>query len=157
MFMMVSVAHAASPKIGVVMAERLLKEAPQMEALNSDILKKFSGRKDELVDMEADIKKLQGEYKRNELVMTQDKLDELKNKIIGNLQVFKQKEASFNQDLTAVRNEKLGALQTQIRGIIKNIADKEDYDLILSDGVVHASGKIDITDKVISRMKKDFK
>lgn len=149
--------HASGPKIGVVIVERILTEAPQIEAINGEMLKQFSGRRDELKNMEEDIKKMQEEYKRNELVMTQDKLDELKNKIINGIQVFKQKEASLNQDVNNVRNEKLTELQKMIRGIISEIAEDDKYDLILSDGVVHATDKYDITNDVLKRMKKDFK
>lgn len=149
--------HASGPKIGIVLVEKILTEAPQIEAINSEMMKQFGARRDELKNMEEDIKKLQEEYKRNELVMTQDKLDELKNKIVNGIQVFKQKEAGLNQDVNVVRNEKLGELQTMIRGIIKKIAEDDDYDIILSDGVVHTSDKYDITGKVLKRMKKEFK
>ena len=107
--------------------------------------------------LQAELKKLEEEYKRNELVMTKDKLDELKNEIIGKLQVFKQKESEFNRDVNAARNEKLGELQKTIKGIIADIAEDEEYDLILSEGVVHVSDKLDITGKVLKKMKKSFK
>lgn len=150
-------AQAASLKIGVVKVEKILAEAPQVEAVNAEMLKRFSGRKDELKQLEEEIKKLQEEYKRNELVMTQDKLDEIKTRAIGKLQQFKQKEAELNQEVSTMRSQKLAELQQQIRGIIDDIAKNEKYDLILSDGVVYSSDKLDITDKVLDKMKKAFK
>ncbi len=150
-------AQASGMKVGVVKVDKILAEAPQVEAVNEEMLKRFSGKKDELKSLEEDIKKLQEEYKRNELVMTQDKLDEIKKKAIGKLQQFKQKEAALNQEVSTMRSQKLAELQQQIRGIIDDIAKKGKYDLILSDGVVYASDKLDITDKVLDKMKKAFK
>lgn len=157
LMMAATVVNAGGPKIGIVLVEKILTEAPQIEAINGEMMKQFGARRDELKGMEEDIKKLQEEYKRNELVMTQDKLDELKNKIVNGIQVFKQKEASLNQDVSVVRNEKLGELQKMIRGIIAKIAEDDGYDIILSDGVVHTSDKYDITGEVLKRMKKEFK
>ncbi len=157
LFLLAFNASASGPKIGVVIVDKLLAEAPQVEAVNADMLKRFSGRKDELKSMETEIKSLQEEYKRNELVMTQDKLDEIKNKVIGKLQVFKQKEVALNQEVSAMRSQKLAELQQLIRTIIQDIAKDDKYDIILSDGVVHATDKYNITDKVLKRMKKDFK
>ena len=56
-----------------------------------------------------------------------------------------------------MRSQKLAELQHIIRGIIDDIAKASKFDLVLSDGVVYASDKLDITDKVLARMKKDFK
>lgn len=150
-------ANAADLKVGVVKVEKILSDAPQVEAINAEMLKRFSGRKDELKVMEDEIKKLQEDYKRNELVMTQDKLDEIKNKAISKLQTFKQKEAVLNQEVNTMRNQKLAELQQTIRDIIDGIAKTGDFDLVLSDGVVFADDKLDITGKVLDKMKKDFK
>ena len=88
-----SVYAAGSPKIGYVSVEKILTESPQVEAVNESMLERFGGRKTELQEMEKQINEMQENYKRNELVMTEDKLNELKNQIIAKIQEFKQKEA----------------------------------------------------------------
>jgi outer membrane protein len=40
--------------------------------------------------------------------------------------------------------------------VITDIAKKEKYDLIVSDGVVYANDRIDITAKIVDRLKQDF-
>ena len=157
LFTVVLSAQAADTKIGIVMTERILAEAPQIESVNSEMLKKFSGRQEELADMETEIKKMQEDYGRNELVMTQDKLEEMQKQIIGQIQLYKQKEAMLNQEVNTMRQEKLAGLQQMIRGIIRDIAKEDEYDIVFSDGVVHTEPEFDITDKVLERMKKEFK
>ena len=148
---------ASDLKIGFVGVEKLLTQAPQVEAVNTAMMERFGGKKQELQDLEAEIKTMQENYKRNELVMTEDKLNELKTKLIGKVQTFKQMEATLNQEVSVMRNHELSVLQKAIREIINDVAKKDSYDLILSEGVVFAADKIDITDVVLDRMKKEFK
>jgi len=144
-------------KIGFVSVERILTEAPQVDAVNTAMLERFGGKKDELKDLEKEIKTMQENYKRNELVMTEDKLNDLKKNIIGKMQSFKQKEVTLSQEVSTMRSQELAGLQKEVRDIIQNIAKSEKYDLVLSEGVVFAADKLDITDKVLSKMKKTFK
>lgn len=147
---------AAGVKIGVVSVERILTEAPQVDAVNTSMMERFGPQRDELQAAEKEITKMQENYKRNELVMTEDKLNELKKEIIMKIQRLKQKEAQLSQEVSAVRNQELAVLQQQVRGIIDDIAKKGKYSLILSEGVAFSDPKLDITDKVLDKMKSAF-
>lgn len=147
---------AADLKIGVVSVERILTEAPQVDAVNTTMLERFGPQRDDLQKMEKEITKLQENYKRNELVMTEDKLNELKKEIIGQIQLLKQREAVLTQEVTTVRNQELAVLQQQVRGIIDDIAKKGKYSLVLSEGVAYTDPALDITNKVLDKMKSAF-
>ena len=149
--------HAADLKIGVVSVERILTEAPQVDAVNTSMLERFGPQRDELQAIEKDITKLQENYKRNELVMTEDKLNDMKKEIIEKIQMLKQKEAVLTQEVATVRNQELAVLQQQVRGIIDDIAKKGKYSLVLSEGVAYTDEKLDITNKVLDQMKEAFK
>jgi len=158
MFASANVMAASAPKIGYVSVEKILTEAPQVKAVNDSMLERFGGRKTELQEMEKAINEMQENYKRNELVMTEDKLNELKNDIITKIQEFKQKEAVLQQEVSTVRNQELAVLQQSVRSIIQDIAKADKYDLILtSEGVAYADEKLDISSQVLERMKKAFK
>jgi len=147
---------AADLKIGVVSVERILTEAPQVDAVNTSMLERFGPQRDELQNMEKEITGMQENYKRNELVMTEDKLNELKKEIIAKIQVLKQKEATLTQEVNTVRNQELAVLQQQVKGIIDDIAKKGKYSLVMSEGVAYRDDKLDITDKVLDQMKAAF-
>ena len=158
LFASANVMAASAPKIAYVSVEKILTEAPQVQAVNDSMLERFGGRKTELQEMEKEINEMQENYKRNELVMTEDKLNELKNNVIAKIQEFKQKEAVLQQEVATVRNQELAVLQQSVRSIIEDIAKAEKYDLILtSEGVAYANEKLDISNKVLERMKKAFK
>jgi len=48
-------------------------------------------------------------------------------------------------------------LRRRVFEVITDIAKKEKYDLIVSDGVVYANDRIDITAKIVDRLKQEFK
>ncbi len=148
---------AAELKIGVVSVERILTEAPQVNAVNTSMLERFGPERDALQALEKEITKMQENYKRNELVMTEDKLNELKKEIIIKIQALKQKEAVLTQEVTTVRNQELAILQQQVRGVIDDIAKNGKYSLVLSEGVAYTDDKLDITGQVLDKMKAAFK
>ena len=100
---------------------------------------------------------MQEDYKRNELVMTEDKLNDLKKEIIGKIQQLKQTEAMLTQEVSTVRNQELAVLQQQVRSVINEIAKEGKYNLVLSEGVAYTDEKHDITDQVLEKMKAAFK
>ena len=51
--------NAADLKIGVVSVERILTEAPQVEAVNTKMLEQFGTKRDGLQALEKDITKMQ--------------------------------------------------------------------------------------------------
>jgi outer membrane protein len=156
MMLFLPAANAADLIIRVVSVEKIFSEAPQIEAINKAMAEKFSDKKSELQGLEKDIKTMQENYKRNELVMTEDKLNELKSKIIGNVQAFKQKEAVLTQEVQAMRAKELQTLQQSMRDIINDMAKDKGYDLILSDGVAYTKDELDISSQVLDKMKKLF-
>jgi len=60
----------------------------------------------------------------------------------------------FREDYNLRRNEELAALQKVVYKAIIEIAKQEKYDLILHEGTIYASGKIDITDLVLKKLGK---
>lgn len=145
--------HASDLKIGYVNVEVLLREAPQVDQINVKMLERFGDKKTDLENLEKEIKGLQENYKRNELVMTDDKLEEIKQNIISKVQVFKQYEAMLQQEVATMRSQEVAVLQEAIRGVIADIAKNKKYDLIISDGVLHANEKLNITESVLEKMR----
>ena len=50
------------------------------------------------------------------------------------------------------RNEELGKLQRRIIEAIRALAKEDKYDLLLTDGVIYASEKIDVTQQVQKKL-----
>ena len=61
----------------------------------------------------------------------------------------------FREDLNIRRNEEIGKLQRNLLSAIEALAKEEEYDLILYEsGAMFRSERIDITKKVLERLKQ---
>jgi len=64
----------------------------------------------------------------------------------------KRAQQEFSEDFNARRNEELGKLQRRIVEAIREIAKAQNFDLLLTDGVIYASEKIDVTSQVQQKL-----
>jgi Skp family chaperone for outer membrane proteins len=52
------------------------------------------------------------------------------------------------------RNEGIRELQKVIAGVLEQLGDAGEYDLILTEGVSYVSGQVDITAQIIDMLKQ---
>ncbi len=64
---------------------------------------------------------------------------------------FQRKQREFREDLNQRRNEELAAVLDKANKVIKQIAEQQNYDLIVQEAV-YVSPRIDITDKVLKAL-----
>ena len=65
---------------------------------------------------------------------------------------FQRRQRELREDFNQRRNEELQKLLRQANTVIKNIAQREKYDLILQEAI-YVNPKIDITDQVLKELK----
>ena len=141
-------------KIGYVVVEKVLKEAPQTAASNKKLEKEFKSRTDGLQKKVKAIQKQEKDYNKNSVTMAAADRQKTQKKI-QNLKIEIQRiERELREDIDIRRREEIGKLQQKINEAIEEMAKKEKYDLILYQGVAYASEEIDITDKLIKVLSK---
>ncbi|HEB81036.1 MAG TPA: OmpH family outer membrane protein [Chromatiales bacterium] len=150
-------AMATGLKIGFVNPALILEKAPQAKAASSKLEREFAPRQKKLAAEQADIQKLQGKLARNGEIMSQVHRDKLQRDILTRQREFKRKQDEFREDLNIRRNGELGKLERQIRAAILTVAKDGHYDLIVSDGVLYASKRVDITGQVLQRLEQRAK
>ena len=73
--------------------------------------------------------------------------------LVSDQRDIKRLQDEYSEDLSIRRNEELRKLEKEIAKTITDIAKKEKYDLIVFQGVIYASEKVDITNKVLESLK----
>lgn len=149
-------ALAENPSIAFVNTPQVLEQAPQAEAVRQTLQNEFSTRDAELVSEQKKLKELEEKMARESLTMSQEQQRKLEREILGQKRELKRSRDEFAEDFNIRRNEELAKMQREIALSIVALAKEEGYDLILENGVIYASGKVDITDRVIERLKQDF-
>jgi outer membrane protein len=90
---------------------------------------------------------------RDGSVMSESETKHLEGDILNRSRKLQNAQTKFLEDLNLRQNEEYKKLRQQIREVIKEIGIAESIDLILSDGVVYFSKKIDISDLVLEKLK----
>ena len=66
---------------------------------------------------------------------------------------LQRKQREYNEDLNARRNEELQSIVEKTNAVIRAMAEKENFDLIVQEAV-YASSRIDVTEKVIKALSE---
>jgi outer membrane protein len=142
------VAGAAEMKIGFVNTERVFREAAPAKRAQQALEREFSTRNAELSRIEKQGRDLQTELERENVTMPETQRREKERQLADISRNFQRIQREIREDLNLRRNEELAKVQERATRIINQIAEQEKFDLILQEAVF-ASGRIDITDKVI--------
>ena len=144
-------AGAADLKIGFVNTERVFREAAPAKRAQQKLEKEFAARNTELAKMEKQGRDMQQELERDNVTMTEAVRRDKERQLADVSRNFQRMQREIREDLNLRRNEELASVQEQATRVINRIAEQDKYDLILQEAVF-ASGKIDITEKVIKAL-----
>lgn len=149
--------YAADQKIGFVNTARLLKEAPQAEAARKKLENEFAPRDKKIVKMQKQLKKLEDKLIKDTAIMSDSARKKMERQIVAEKRDVKRSREEFTEDLNIRRNEELNKLQKLIYDTILGLAEDENFDIILGDSVLYASKRINVTERVLVRLKKEHK
>lgn len=144
-------AAAADVKIGYVNTERVYREAAPALNAQKKLEREFATREAELKKLAARGKELEGLLAKNKSPSPERRQMERELESVD--REYQAKTRDFRDDLNQRRNEEFAAVQERANRVIRQMAEREQYDLILQD-VVYASRTLDITDKVLKELGK---
>ncbi|HUL96060.1 MAG TPA: OmpH family outer membrane protein [Usitatibacter sp.] len=144
-------AGAVELKIGFVNTERVFREAAPAKRAQQKLEKEFAARNAELAKMEKQGRDMQADLERDNVTLTEPQRREKERQLADISRNFQRMQREIREDLNLRRNEELASVQERATRVINQIAEQEKFDLILQEAVF-ASGRIDITDKVIKAL-----
>lgn len=150
----ISIAAAADVKIGFVNIASIMEKAPQADAARKALEREFSSRDANLTADRDAILELENQLRTDGEVMSESKRAALEKRILKRKREFNRAKDELKEDFNIRRNEELGKLQRQVYDVIVELAKNEKYDLMVTERVLYASERIDITDKILALLKK---
>jgi outer membrane protein len=97
---------------------------------------------------------MQESMDRDGSIMSEAERRKLERDIINLKRDMRRDQDAFREDLNLRRNEEFSKLQQQVSEVIVKLARDKKYDLILTDGVIYASDKVDITTQVLDLLRE---
>ena len=139
-------AASAEVKVGFVNVAKVLELAPQAEAARNRI-----------EQQQKDVRSLEDRLVKNAAVLSESERQRNETEIRAAKRELRRAQDEFREDLNLRRSQELSKLQQKVTEVIQVLAKAEEYDLIISDGVIFAGKRVEITDKILERLRADFK
>ena len=152
MFSVFSTSARAEVKIGFVDVEKLSESAPQIRSAQMKMDAEFGNREKQIISLQREIEALEEALARDGAVMSDTERSKKEREILGKRRDGKRVQDEFRDDINIRRNEILRKVNTEIGKAIEEYAKKNGYDLILAQGVMYSSKKVDITEAVLKKL-----
>jgi outer membrane protein len=147
-------AWAADARIAFVNSSEVLERAPQAVNARELLQAEFAPRDAQLVTEQQKLRSQEERLVRDGATMSDDERRRLEREITTLQRDVKRARDEFSEDLNIRRNEEFARLQREVAKVIVEVAKEGGYDMVLENGVVYASDRVDITAMVIERLKK---
>ncbi len=147
----------AQVKVGFVNISKVLDKAPQAETARERIEREFAPRDRELLEQQKEIRALEDKLVKNGAVMSATERQRQESEIRSLKREIRRLQDEFREDLNLRRSQELSKLQRKVTEVIQELAKAEGYDLVVTDGVIYAGERVDITDKIIGQLTAEFK
>ena len=148
----------AQTNIAVVDIQSLLRDSKaaknirsQLEDMRGDYQKEFSKYEKELKDAEQELVKQRSVLSPEAFA---DRREDFEQQLVDTQKLVQKRKRA----LDSAFNKALGKLRDEILNIVADVAEKENYDLVMSkQNVVLGKKRIDMTEQVLSRLNKKIK
>lgn len=138
-------------RFGVVNPDRVMREAPAAKAAQARLEQEFLKREKDLKDQEAALKSASDKFEREAPTLSESQRASRQRQLVDQDRDFQRKRREFQEDLNLRRSEELQKVYESAQRAIKQVAEAENYDVILQDAV-YVNPKHDITEKVIKAL-----
>lgn len=143
-------------RVAFVNIPQILEQAPQADAVREILNKEFATRDIDLASGDKKLELLKQRLEREAVTMDEEERRKLERELLTQEREMKRSHEEYSEDRTIRKNEELAKMQREIRLSIVTLAKELGYDMVLESGVMYASERVDITGKVIARLKQDF-
>ena len=142
-------------KIGIVDADRIIKESVEMQKAYKDLQALVERKQNDLKRKQEEVGQLEDKYKTQASVLSSEARAQLEEKVRkGYVDLDKLREDS-KIEIQSQENAALSKMEKKVGPIIGEIGKAESYSLILrKEAVVYMSEAVDITDKIIKKLNE---
>ena len=147
-------AIGAELRVAYVNMTKVLEDAPQATEASAKLEQAFSPREREIVTLQREVRELEERLLREGQGMTDVARGGLELDLRSRKRELKRQQDEFREDLNLRKGQELAAIQRLVIDAIQGLAKREGYDLVLSEGVVFASSRVDVTDRVLERLRQ---
>ena len=149
-------AVAESLRIAVIDPNRIVEESPQYVAAREMLSAEVKEREASLRQQQEEIDQLNARLERDGALMSGDEVSRLQNDIRARTRKLRYAKSEVQEEFALRQTDLRTKLVKQVEEVVEQVAKDQGIDLILSEGVVFYSQRVDISGEVIDRLKAEF-
>jgi len=150
------VVASAQGKLGYVDMKRLLDSAPQVQAGRERLQREFASRDTALKADETRLAELKKAYDRDAPLLSKADADARKREIDALDRSIKRVRDELRTELKTRSDAELDKSWQEINNVVVEYAREQGLDLVVPSPVVYADPRIDITDRVLERLRRTY-
>jgi outer membrane protein len=137
-------------KVGFVDIPFLIDEAPQSKQASARLEQEFAPRQQDIKTQKALLSELREKLEDEDLDLIERA--NIERELRKTERRVKRDEQEFREELNIQKNLEFKKVRVYVLDAIATFAKRYEYDLIISDGVLFANKKIDVTDEVLTEL-----
>ncbi len=147
-----SLSLGADVKIGFVDIPYLIDAAPQAHAASIRLEQEFAPRQAEIQARKSDLDELRDQL--DDADLDNSERSSIQREFNKTERRVKRDELEFREELNIQKNQEFKEVRVYVLEAIATFAKLNNYDLIISDGVLFANQKIDVTEQVLFHLQE---
>jgi len=148
-------ADESSHKIGFVNVPLILKESPQVAAIEQRLKSDYDGRNEQLLERQTKLQGLEQQL-QDSASMSLEERSTLERNILSERRQLRQLASELEEDINFKKTDEMNRLRIEIAEVIEAIAKDNGIDLVFETAVVYASDRADISNQVLERLQAAF-
>ena len=149
-------ASAQEVKIGVVNVPALMQASPHFKAAMEGLQEEFAPRQREILAKQKEYEEAATKFQKDAAVMGETERRNMENDLRDMQRELGRLQNEFQEDSNLRQNQEMSDLQVALLQEIQAYAAAEGYDMIVGDGVLYASGAVNITEAVLRAVEANF-
>jgi len=147
---------AVSSRIGFVDIPYLIDRAPQALEAEQRLETEFAPRQREIEIQRAELAEITAMMSDATLELSEAEYAQLDRESRSLERRIKRNEQDFREELNIQKNREFKDVRILVLEAIAAFGEQQDYDLIVSDGVLYANKRIDVTELILDSLMKEF-
>ncbi len=143
-------------KIGFVDIPYLIDRAPQALEAEQRLEAEFAPRQRELEQQRSDLAELVAMMSDATLELTEAAYAQQDRESRSLERRIKRSEQDFREELNIQKNTEFKNVRVLVLEAIAQFGEMHDYDLIVSDGVLYANKRIDVTERILESLVSEY-
>lgn len=146
-----ALAQVQATKIGAINVEKILRESSTAKAVSAKLEQDFSKRERDIRTAADQFRAAVEKFEKEGPTMAETQRATRQRQLAEQERDIQRRQRDFQEELNLRRNEALQQVVEKLNRVVRQIAEADKYDLIVSEAY-YINPRVDITDKVMSAL-----